>query len=80
MDSGRAGGGMNWKISFAINTPPCVKQLVGTCRRVKGAQLSACDDLEGWDGGWVEGGTRGRKYMMHTTDSFHRTAETNLTW
>ena len=39
---GEGEGGMNWEVRFAINTPPCVKQIAsGTCCRAQGAQLGA---------------------------------------
>ena len=34
-------GGANWEIGIAIYALPCVKQMVGTCCVVRGAQLSA---------------------------------------
>ena len=78
VDSGRGGGGMSWKISFAINTPPCVKQIVGTCCRVKGAQPSACDDLEGWEGGW-EGGRYTREGICIYIELIHFIVQQKLT-
>ena len=35
---------------------------MGPCCIAQGAQLSVCDDLEGWDGG-MGGGSTGRGYM-----------------
>ena len=35
------------------------------------------DDLEGWDGGLWEGGSRGRNICILTADSHCCTAETN---
>ena len=40
------------------------------------AQLSACDDLEGLDGGMGER-FRGQGLCIHMADSLHCTAETN---
>ena len=49
---GEEEGGTNWEIRTDIYTLSCVKrELVGSCCIAQGAQLSAIDDLEGWDGG-----------------------------
>ena len=39
--AGGMGGGMNWEMGIDIYTLPCVKQIVGTCCIMQGAQLSA---------------------------------------
>ena len=40
MDTGGSGG-MNWEVGREVCELPSVKQLVGTCCAVEGAQLSA---------------------------------------
>ena len=39
--AGEGEGGTNWEIRIDIHTPPCVKQIVGSCCLAQGAQLSA---------------------------------------
>ena len=38
-----------------------------------------CDDLEGWDGGGVEGGSRGRDICIFMADSHCCMEESNTT-
>ena len=46
----------------------------------QGAQAMFCDNLERWDAGGWEGGSRGREYIyILTADSHCCTAETNTT-
>ena len=50
---GEGEGGTNWEIRIDIYIPPCVKQV----------ELSSvlCDDLEGWEAGWVVVGGRSKR-------------------
>ena len=52
MDTGGSGG-MNWEVGREVCELPSVKQLVGTCCAVEGAQLSVLWRPR-W--GWGEGG------------------------
>ena len=72
------GGGMNWEMGTDMNTLPCVKQRVGTCCIMQGAQLALCDDRDGWGMGRREGGTRGNIGILEA-GSLCCTAETNTT-
>ena len=50
------GSGMNWEIGTDIYSPPCVKQIVGSCYIAQGAQLRGL-----WGPRWVGWGARGGK-------------------
>ena len=69
---------MNWEMGTDMNTLPCVKQRVGTCCIMQGAQLALCDDRDGWGMGRREGGTRGNIGILEA-GSLCCTAETNTT-
>lgn len=42
---------MDWEAGVGTSALPCVKQRVGACGMVQGAQLSARGGLDGWDDG-----------------------------
>ena len=64
-----------------IYTLPCVKQLVGTCYKAQGAQLSTLwwPRWLGWRVGW-KGGPRGRECVIYMVNSLHCPAESNTTF
>lgn len=61
---------MDWEAAVGASALPCVKQRVGTCGMVQGAQLSA---VVAWMDGMMG---EGRGTRIHTADSLQCTAET----
>ena len=76
---------MNWETDVDIRALSCIKQIVGTCGIVKGAQLGALWWLGGVRVGWggVQWGGAGRQIQeggdicIHTADSLRCIAATN---
>ena len=84
MDLWRWGGkgeaGTNWESRIDIHPLPHVKWVAsGKLLDNRELSLGLCDDLEGWDGGKWEGGSRKRVYAHTCARTHTHTLEQKLT-
>ena len=74
-----AGGGQD--TDYKVETDALYKIAIQWEPAIQPREVSSVlsDDLEGWEGGWWEGGAKWGDMCIHTTDSLHGAAETNTT-
>ena len=80
MDVGWAGGGdgMNWEPGPDIYTTAMCKTTSGKLSQHRKLSSMLCDDLVGWDGGWREEDSGGRRCICaHMADPLCCMAGTN---